>query len=777
MKQPAALLSWLLLAPGLWAASGPFAAIHSQLADLSLDPAQTYHVRDVRLARGGITIYLNDGVLSFASPVAGKVVGAVFSCVGTDTGDAEALVMPPGRGERASLAYYTKSPNLDEHFKEAIFLFTDGTLDDVLQQIRQGAVHSVPEEARRLAPQWSEMLRNIAGDLEVSLAESLLNNDPPQLGLFYGLIAGQTLHRFDVIYQPHIEESVTVGSVVDQNNTPVFRVWTSFTPRHRTPLPPDPFTLSHFQIDATIHPDLSLSAVTAFRVTPHVAGRQVLPLEISNRMKVTAATISGQPAEVFQPESIRGSDEFGVSSVLVISPHPLVAGEAVQVTIEHQGSVIQNDGGGVFFVSARNVWFPHRPNDSSTFDLTFRCPSSLRVVSTGKLESDQVVGDVRTVHRILTSPAEFAGFNLGDFESTTIDHGPFRIECFANRVLLASIATGSAGQRLREISNEAASLLDQYSAMWGPLPIHNIAITPIPGTFGQGFPGLIYVSTLTYLNREERPLQFQSPLMDLFFSDLLLAHEVAHQWWGNLITPADYRSDWLMEALANYSALQLIEHRKGHAEFQQAMIHFRDELTKRDNTGKPIDSTGPVDLGVRLLKSTNADAWRVITYDKGTWAMRMLCLRMGKDAFAQFLKQIITDYAGKGLSNEDFRKLASRFMPAGDPDHSLEFFFDTWVYGSGIPTLALKPVKGQNGEYLLEQTDVDPGFAADVPVTIETPGRPAVVRWVRSSSDAVTFPVPRGAKVTLPAPEDFLYMKASTPLRSATEPRAAGEPQ
>jgi aminopeptidase N len=232
-----------------------------------------------------------------------------------------------------------------------------------------------------------------------------------------------------------------------------------------------------------------------------------------------------------------------------------------------------------------------------------------------------------------------------------------------------------------------------------------------------------------------------------------------------------------MEALANYSALQLIERRKGHAEFQEAMIHFRDELTKRDNTGKPIDSTGPVDLGVRLLKSTNADAWRVITYDKGTWAMRMLCLRMGKDSFAQFLKQIITDYAGKGLSNEDFRKLASRFMPAGDPDHSLEFFFDTWVYGSGIPTLALKPVKGQNGEYLLEQTDVDPGFAADVPVTIETPGRPAVVRWVRSSSDAVTFPVPRGAKVTLPAPEDFLYMKASTPLRSATEPRAAGEPQ
>ena len=768
MERLAALLGCLLLTPSVWAAGGPFSAIHSQLAGLSLDPAQTYHVRDVRLARGDITIYLNDGVLSFASSVAGKVVGAVFSCVGTETGDAEVLVMPPGRGERASLAYYTKSPNLDEHFREAIFLFTDDTHQDVLRQIQQGVVRTVPEEARKLAPQWSETLRNLAGDLEVPLAESLLNHDPPQLGLFYGLIAGQTLHRFDVIYQPHLEESVTVGSIVEQNATPIFRVWTSFAPRHRVPLPPEPFTLSDFRIDATIHPDLGMSAVTDFRVTPHVVGREVLSLEISNRMRVTSATISGQPVEVFQPESIRGSDEFGIGSFLLISPHPLAAGEPVHVEIHHEGSVIQNDGSGVFFVGARNVWFPHRPNDSTTFDLTFRCPSNLRVASTGKLSSDQVVGGVRTVRRVLASPARFAGFNLGDFESITADHGPFRIECFANRTLLPLMArdavagtsvSGGSGRRLRQISDETASLLDQYSAMWGPLPIHNIAVTPIPGAFGQGFPGLIYLSTLTYLESGERPPQYRSPLMDMFFSDLLLAHEVAHQWWGNLVIPANYRSDWLMEALANYSALQLVERRKGHAEFQQAMLHFTAELTARDGSGKRVDSTGPVDLGVRLLESTNADAWRVITYDKGTWVMRMLCLRMGTDAFSKFLKQVVADYADKRLSNEDFRKLASRFMPAGDPDHTLEFFFDAWVYGSGIPTLALKPAKPRDGEYTLEQTDVGPGFTADVPVTIEMPGKPAVVKWIRSSSDGTSFRVPRGAKVSLPAPEDFLYVK------------------
>ena len=93
---------------------------------------------------------------------------------------------------------------------------------------------------------------------------SLLNEDPPEAGVFYGLIRGRNLHGFDVIYQPHEAEPVEVGRVVTVGNTPRFRVWTSFVPRRRSVPVAPPVRLSDFRIEATINRDLSLSATPIF---------------------------------------------------------------------------------------------------------------------------------------------------------------------------------------------------------------------------------------------------------------------------------------------------------------------------------------------------------------------------------------------------------------------------------------------------------------------------------------------------------------------------------
>ncbi len=101
------------------------------------------------------------------------------------------------------------------------------------------------------------------------------------------------------------------------------------------------------------------------------------------------------------------------------------------------------------------------------------------------------------------------------------------------------------------------------TAKFGPPPLRNLAITPIPGRFGQGFPGLVYISTLAYLDPGQRPPGTRGPSGETFFSELLETHEIAHQWWGNLVIPAGYQDNWLIESLANYSALLLLKKRKG----------------------------------------------------------------------------------------------------------------------------------------------------------------------------------------------------------------------
>lgn len=791
------LLCFLLAASCLFA-QGPAlldqnssaAALAAAIHQLSLDPSQTYHVRDIHWVRGDVSFYLNEGVLSFAVPIAGRTIAAIFTTQGVEAGDAEIVVSPRGKGERASLAYFTKQPNLDEHFTQAVFLFTDATHEEIIRQMEAGAVRKTPDLEDAIAAEWQAPLRAVGGDIDVPLVSSLLAGESPAMGIFEALVGGRTLGRFDVLYDPREEETTTLGQVATVDGAPRFQIWASFAPRHRTVQPPeDPFVISQYRIDATIGPDLRVDAVTRFDATPRTPNQRVFNLQLSQLIKVDSAFIDGQPAEVLQHESVRGADENDVGRFLVLASRPLTAGKRVEVEIHHSGTFVKDEGGGIYFVQARNVWFPYDPARPAKLDLTFRCPAKLRVVSSGRLVSETVEGGTRIVHRRLDNPVWLAGFNLGDFVGAEKNDKPFHIEVFANRGLLdrinavspalnsgsvpisgqsgrlgsvpisAALSEAGGPSTLQRMCSEVAEILEFYSKRWGPLPIQNVAVTPIPGTFGQGFPGLIYLSTIAYLPTDQRPPVIRDSILNVMFSHLLLAHELAHQWWGNLVSPVDYRSDWLIESLSNYAALQLYEERQGKAAADKILLYYLAELTGLGPDGKTVESTGPVDLGTRLKTSIGENSWRIITYDKGTWVIHMLRHRLGDRAFASFLRYLAAAYAGKTISNEEFRQAACRFLPKNDPDPTLELFFDAWVYGTGIPELTL--VRGENSrEYTLAQSGVPEDFTVDVPITLSAKGHPATVKWIRSSSDGTVFRVPSlSTKASLPTLSEFLHLQ------------------
>ena len=103
---------------------------------ISLDPDECYRVIELNFAKEDLKIYLTSGYLVFAKPIQGGRQGAVFVAT-ADAGDAEILLMPPTRGERLSLATFAGSPNLEEYFNTAVFIFTDGTGEDLLARAMQ----------------------------------------------------------------------------------------------------------------------------------------------------------------------------------------------------------------------------------------------------------------------------------------------------------------------------------------------------------------------------------------------------------------------------------------------------------------------------------------------------------------------------------------------------------------------------------------------------------------------------------------------------------------
>src|SRR5262249_15820564 len=117
--------------------------------------------------------------------------------------------------------------------------------------------------------------------------------------------------------------------------------------------------------------------------------------------------------------------------------------------------------------------------------------------------------------------------------------------------------------RLLALANDVSNAFEYMTAQFGKPPLSRLVVTPIPGNFGQGFPGLIYLSTLSYIDPSQRPLHNRDSYVQTFFNDVLDVHEVAHQWWGNLIASAGYEDDWMMEALADYSSLMFLEKKNG----------------------------------------------------------------------------------------------------------------------------------------------------------------------------------------------------------------------
>lgn len=717
------LLPWATLCPAETPDTSQSSAANlaAEFEKIAVNPEQTYRVRDLQFSRGDIKIYLNEGVLSFATPLAGHICAAVFIAQAAEAGDAEILLLPPQRSERASLALYTKTPNLDEHFNSAVFLFSDDTAAELLSKIEQGAVRKAPEVATQNEQAANTVLRGASSEIRIRLIQALLDNHKPEDGSFYAFIGGRDLGGFDLAYQPADPEPISAGRPWNEGGRATFQLWTAFRPRRATPFVERSGVLSDYRIDTTIHPDLSMASVADFTYAAAPGDGRALGFALSARLRVDAATIDGQPVEIFQPKSPQLEDREDGRNFLLVSAGALEPGSRHRVQIRYEGSVIRQTGSGGYFVDERNVWYPYVAPMLTTFDLTFRFTPRLTLVSTGELVSDETVNGVRVVHRRTGVPEGLAGFNLGAYKSSVEEHGPYQVESYAEE---------KSAQSLEAVAQKTESVLDYYTKQWTALPIHALAVTPIAGTFGQGFPGLIYLSTVAYLRLEDRPRQLRNARMDTFFSEMLLPHEVAHQWWGNIVIPADYRTGWLPEAMANYSALQVLEQSQSVAAVDEVLDSYRTDLAQQQN-GKPIESFGPVDFGIRLLDAAGIGVWHSIVYEKGTWVLRMLRERLGAAGFRQMQLRLLEEFRAKPISNEDFRRVASAFVPAGQPDKDLTLFFDTWVYGTGIPQISLAHTS--EGQALVV-SGVDDDFSADLPVRCHDKAGVDQLRWVRVSS-------------------------------------------
>jgi len=454
------------------------------------------------------------------------------------------------------MAKYTESPNLNEHLTAAVFVFTDDSAQVLLDQITKGeSGKQVPELAPMLAERWGPVMKNLASSFELRVVRDLLAPQAKDQGFFFAAVAGNRLGNFDLLYDPRSPEQILAGQLQDRNGRLSYDIWASFASRNfRTGnrvRDKAAVAAKEFKIDASLDNELKLTMTVRMKAKVGSLPVRVLPLEISRAMQISSVSVDGMPAELVFRESarvraIRAGDN---DPFLVVAPQVLAPGTEHEIVFEQAGSVIQKDNNGVYFVAARSNWYPRGSDEFSLFDMTFRYPKRLNLVTAGDIAEDRVEGDWRITRRSTPAPMRLAGFNLGEYEKVTRAADGFTVDVYGNRrleqalqpkfsdlVVVQPAAPAPRGAlipppsrmgpipappdplgRLREVSTDVSAAFQIFfTAVWST-GVEELDGGSHSAAFGQGFPGLVYLSTLSYMEATDRPANLRGSRQLTFF--------------------------------------------------------------------------------------------------------------------------------------------------------------------------------------------------------------------------------------------------------------------
>ena len=770
------VLALLLSAFGLLGATAE-ESLEALLA-AGLDPDSCYRVRDAFLEREDVKFYFTDGLLIFGEPVAGRVATALFIAdEPVDTG--ELLVIPPTRRERQSLARFVKETVLNEKFRTAMLFFTDDTAEMLRAELdKNPSNRPQPDRGRALAERWSPVLRNIVESLSLRILHDLLADVGPERGFFAAAIGGGRLGRFDVVIDAHMPDQVSVGQVTWKDGARYYETWCRFEGRTyrdgtRKLAPPEGRILG-YDIAVDLDDELAMQVHATADFVPGTERGGPFAFEISNRLTVNELLLDGEPAEFIQLNQIETTGRRMNQNVVLAMLPAGAADRRHRIEFLYSGKVVAKAGEGVYFVHDRGDWYPRVDNRFTDYRLTFTYPDALELVATGAERSSTVEAGRRTTVFESEGPIRLAGFNLGAYESAGREVGGFRLEVKANRrvenrlqpklqapVILPPLVapTGRRGalerprvdmsvvtpapnpsDKLDWVLSDSAEAFEYFVERLGPPPSRQIVISPIPGEFGQGFPGLVYAATRSYFQPTDPPLSGLSPNEQTFFSKLLRPHEISHQWWGNRVSVDSLKEAWILESLATYSSLLLVEHREGAEALNRLLDQFLTSLLAENEDGETAESMGSIVLGERLRSSRHPFAERTIVYEKGAWIIHMLRQAMGDERFFAFLRELPRRFDRQSIDTETFRRMAAEFLPDDAPDPELTLFFEQWVYDTGIPRLSVDfRTRESRAAGTLRMRDTPEHFVVSVPIVFEAASGKTWTRVVKTDGEETPF--------------------------------------
>jgi aminopeptidase N len=414
----------------------------------------------------------------------------------------------------------------------------------------------------------------------------------------------------------------------------------------------------------------------------------------------------------------------------------LVAGDVATVTVRY--SVADPDAGLHFFgpgdggpdvphivwsqgeAVESSYWFPclDHPNERQTTELVVTASSRYRASSNGRLLSRQEGLDgTITWHWLQDKPhaAYLVSLVVGEFHVEQ--------ETWRGRPVEYWVRPLYADRIARSFRN-TTRMLDFFSDVIGvEYPWDRYAQVCCYG-FGGG------MENTSATTMGERALHDERSILDSD-SDGLIAHEMAHQWWGDLLTCRDWAHIWLNEGFATYFEAMWTEYDLGPDEFAYEMERNADQA-RRGGASRPIVDRAYEDPDSMFDSRA---------YPKGAWVLHMIRRRLGDELFGRVINRYATTFAYDTVETVDLRKTIEALT-----GRSFERFFYDWTERPGHPSMSVTTdwlADEGLAHVAVKQTQDAPAFHLPLTVEFRFEGeRPPVTVTRDMTEKEISFHVP-----------------------------------
>jgi len=422
------------------------------------------------------------------------------------------------------------------------------------------------------------------------------------------------------------------------------------------------YDTQHYDLNITVH-NVSTSDMSAVTTIEAIATQDLSRFNLDFLgFDITRITVNEEAAEF----------ERNDQELTVIPSQPIADGETFTIVVEYQGIpeemtsvalpfptgwIVYENGIYVLSEPAGSASFypvNDHPLDKATYTLTVTVPKPFEVGANGVLEETTDNGDSTTYKFSVRDPmaSYLTTININDFDVETMTS--------TGGVPIRNYYAASLPDGVNEPFARQGEMIDYFSEIFGPYPFEVYGALVMDIEFGAALEN----QTLSIFGVD------MVNLNDIEETELVVAHELSHQWFGDSVSVADWSDIWLNEGFATYSEGLWVEHTQGRSGLDGwARFLYQEVRDNPDYFPPPGDPAGD-------------DLFNSGVYIRGGLTLHALRLKVGDEAFFKILKTYYGRHQYGNATTDDFIQVAEEV--SGD---DLQEFFDLWLYNETIPRI------------------------------------------------------------------------------------------